>query len=94
MEATFLEEFAAWAPEASPWSFKEKKRPEVETRLVDTGLGARTGGGRDGKEFWGDTLRLFLKRQINSSPKPKIAEKMKKVGLFFWTTQLEKTETI
>ena len=51
VEATFLEEYAAWAPEALTCSFEEKTRPEIETRLVDTGLRPRTGGGECGKEF-------------------------------------------
>ena len=60
--------------EAPPWSFQEEKYPEVETRKVDTGLGARTIGGEGGKEFWRDTL-LFCKRQVNSSPNVKNCQK-------------------
>ena len=47
--ATFLEEYAAWAPDVSPRSFDEENRPEVEVREV--GLSACTAGDRGVKKF-------------------------------------------
>ena len=48
-EATFLEKCVAWAPEASPRSFEEEKRSEVEVCKV--GLSGRTEGEGGVKEF-------------------------------------------
>ena len=50
-EATFLEEYVAVAPEASPRSLEEETRPEVEVRKVEVCLRGCTEGEGGVKEF-------------------------------------------